>query len=139
MIIWAFDPGAVESGVAWLCTDEPYWGAYQYADPLKAWENVEMEGQKDDVVLIETYRGSGALTNTARETIEVVGFFKHVTRMGWGWGPSEPIMRVEQQRLSGRREAAQLMGGTIEALESDKNRKDAFSALAHCCAYRRGL
>jgi hypothetical protein len=29
------------------------------------------------------------------------------------------------------------MGGTIDELKRDPDRKDAFSALAHCCVYRR--
>lgn len=139
MTIFAFDPGSVASGVAWLDTVTDQFYAGQFADPVEAWQVLEEEGDKDDPVLVEIYRSGGHLTKHAAATIEVVGYFKYAARYGWGWGPSQAIERVEQHRLSGRREAAELMEGTIEALEKDPERKDAFSALAHCCAYRRSL
>ncbi len=139
MTIFAFDPGSNATGVAWLdtVTDEFY--ANQFKHPLDAWRVLEDEGYKDDVVLIEGYRTASSLTKEAKATIEIVGGLKMLATYGWGWGPGTYVERVEQHRLSGRREAAQLMGGTIEELESDKDRKDAFSALAHCIVYRRTL
>lgn len=139
MTIYAFDPGAVATGIAWLDTASDLFYANQFTDPLEAWKVLEEEGYKDDVILIEDYRTAATLTKEAKATIEIVGFLKHSVRYGWGWGPAEPIMRVEQHRLSGQREAAQLMGGTIDELKSDPNRKDAFSALSHCCVYRRTI
>lgn len=139
MTIYAFDPGANATGVAWLDTTTDAFYAYQFADPLDAWRVLEDNGYKDDVVLIEDYRTSANLTKTAKATIKIVGFLEISARAGWGWGPGNYLVRVEQHRLSGRREAAQLMDGTIEGLESDPGRKDAFSALAHCCAYRRSI
>ncbi len=138
MTIWGFDPGSNATGVACLDGDHSFkWG--QFEDPIEAWEQLIEFGNKDDIVLIEDYRTAGHLTREAKETLKIVGFLEYSAYYGWGWGQSAPVMRVEQHRLSGRREAAQLMGGTIEELESDKSRKDAFSALAHCCVYRRSL
>lgn len=143
--IWAFDPGAVATGVAWVLRtpedhpSEPSWYAAQFADPVDAWNVLENKGGGHDTVLVEMYRSGGHLTKEAMATIEVVGFFKHVTKLGWGWGSSRAIMRVEQHRLSGQRDAAELMGGTIDSLRKDPERKDGFSALAHCITYRRSL
>ena len=141
MKIWAFDPGAVATGVAYLEDDSTglIWWASQYTDPVEAWDWLIDYGGKDDICLVEMYRTSAQLTKEAKATIEIVGFFKYSAKYGWGWGPNEAVMRVEQHRLSGQREAAELMGDTIDKLKSDKNRKDAFSALAHCVAYRRSL
>ena len=138
MNIFAFDPGSNYTGVATIYDDgDVWWG--QHSDPLECWEQLLEHGQKDDIVLIEGYRSGGHLTKEAKATIEVVGGLKMMARYGWGWGPGSYVLRVEQHRLSGRREAAEMMGGTIEELESDVNRKDAFSALAHCIVYRRTL
>lgn len=139
MKIWAFDPGSKESGVAWVYQYAESWYAEQFADPVDAWNVLEEEGMRDDIILVETYRSGSHITKDAMATIEIVGFFKYAARLGYGWGPMKPVMRVEQHRLSGQREAARLMGGTIEALTKDPKRKDAFSALAHCITYRRGL
>jgi len=141
MKIWAFDPGSNATGAAYIEDSDTRltWWASQYADPLEAWERLIDHGGKDDIVLIEDYRTAGHLTKEAKATLKVVGFLEHSARYGWGWGANEPVMRMEQHRLSGRREAAELMGGTIDVLESEKYRKDAFSALAHCCSYRRTL
>jgi hypothetical protein len=135
MRIWAFDPGAVATGVAWLEGDD--WYADQFPDPILAWDQIIEYGGKHDLCLIEDYRTSAALTKEAKRTIEIVGFLKYNAEYGWGWGANSAIMRVEQHRLSGQREAAELMGGTIDELKSDPSRKDAFSALSHCCVYRR--
>lgn len=138
MKIFAFDPGAVASGVAWIgLSTEIDWGAKQFADPVEAWGVLEDIGGPDDICLVEQYRSGSHLTKEAMATIEVVGYFKYTARYGWGWGPNKAVMRVEQARLSGRRDAAELMGGTIEDLEKDPNRKDAFSALSHCITYAR--
>jgi len=137
MTIWSFDPGAVATGVAWLDGIDFY--ATQFANPIEAWNVLEDEGGRDDVVLIEDYRSGSHLTKEAKATIEIVGFLKYAAKTGWGWGTADPVIRVEQHRLSGQREAAQLMGGTIDELKTDPGRKDAFSALSHCCSYRRYL
>ncbi len=137
MTIWGFDPGSNATGVAF--TEGDMWYADQFVDPLDAWRVLEDEGGREDIVLIEGYRTASSLTKEAKATIEIVGGLKMLARYGWGWGPGTYVERVEQHRLSGRREAAQLMGGTIEELESDKDRKDAFSALAHCIVFRRTL
>lgn len=139
MKIFGFDPGSNFSGVAWLDTVTDQFYAGQFADPVDAWGVLEDEGDQDDVVLVEIYRSGGHLTKEAKATIEVVGYFKYTARYGWGWGASKAIERVEQHRLSGQREAADLMGGTIDKLKVDPDRKDAFSALSHCTAYRRSL
>ena len=138
MRIFSFDPGSVASGVAWLDTDGT-WDAKQFADPVEAWHVIEEEGGQEDIGLVEMYRSGSHLTKDALATIEIVGYFKYAARYGWGWGPNQAIMRVEQHRLSGQREAAELMGGTIDELVIDKKRKDAFSALAHCITYSRTL
>lgn len=135
MRIWAFDPGAVATGVAYVEPDG--WYANQFTDPIVAWDQLIDYGGKNDVVLIEDYRTSAALTKEAKRTIEIVGFLKYSAEYGWGWGANSAIMRVEQHRLSGQREAAELMGGTIDELKRDPSRKDAFSALSHCLVYRR--
>jgi hypothetical protein len=137
MRIWAFDPGAVATGVAFV--EEDGWYADQFPDPILAWDQLIEYGGKHDLVLVEDYRTSAQLTKEAKATIEIVGFLKYNAEYGWGWGANSAIMRVEQHRLSGQREAAELMGGTIEELRRDPNRKDAFSALSHCCVYRRGV
>lgn len=138
MRIWAFDPGAVATGVAWVyAQDFDNWHAQQFANPVDAWEELVEYGGKDDIVLIEDYRTAATLTKEAKKTIEIVGFLKYSAQYGWGWGPNSAVMRVEQHRLSGQREAAELMGGTIDELKSDPSRKDAFSALSHCVVYRR--
>lgn len=139
MKVFAFDPGAVATGVAWLDYPSSSWYAKQFADPVEAWQVVEEEGERDDVILVEIYRSGGYLTKEAMATIEVVGFFKNAVRLGWGWGGKVPVLRVEQHRLSGQSEAAELMGGTVAELKKDPERKDAFSALAHCITYRRTL
>jgi len=139
MKIWAFDPGAVATGVAWVYDNGPGHYATQMSHPVDAWDILINHGAEEDIVLVEDYRSGSQLTKEAKATIEIVGFLKYSTKYGWGWGPNEPVMRVEQHRLSGQREAAELMGGTIEALKTDPDRKDAFSALAHCITYRRTL
>jgi hypothetical protein len=129
MRIIAVDPGAVASGVATIYTDTEIWEAFQYEDPLQAWDaiNADIEGhpkEKEIHFIVEDFQTSTQLTREGRATIALVGFFELVAR---------------SYHPSGQREAAELMGGTIEKLKRDKNRKDAFSALAHCCSYRRSL
>ncbi len=142
MRIIAVDPGAVASGVATMYTDVEMWEALQYEDPLQAWDviNADIEGhpkEKEIHFIVEDFQTSTQLTREGRATIALVGFFELVAR---SYHPYVTVVvRSPQARLSGQREAAELMGGTIEKLKRDKNRKDAFSALAHCCAYRRSL
>lgn len=139
MKIVAVDPGAVASGVAVM--DGHVWFAKQFKDPQAAWAAIEHEFDEADgdvVFLIEDYRTGSHLTKEAKATIGLVKFFEQAT---WYYHAYKvtTVMRVEQHRLSGQREAAYLMGGTIDELKKDPERKDAFSALAHCCVYRRSL
>jgi hypothetical protein len=139
--IIAVDPGAVATGVAMVYSQAApeYYTAVQFKDPLDAWgaiENAFDFDNEDTVFLIEDYRTAASLTKEAKATIGLVRFFDLAAKYYHTYGV-EVVIRVEQHRLSGQREAAQLMGGTIDELKSDPNRKDAFSALAHCCVYRR--
>lgn len=140
MRIFAVDPGAVATGVALL--EGTHWKAEQWERPQDCWmfigENLDYH-PNEAVLLIEDYRSAGNLTKEAKATLEVVGFFKIASRMAWAFELEDVIVRVEQQRLSGQRDAALLMGDTIDHLKRDPNRKDAFSALSHCVAYRRTL
>lgn len=137
MKIWAFDPGAVATGFAWVSTDGPYWLADQANDLLdvngEVWSYVH---GPEDVYLIEMFRSAGYLNRFAQDTIEVIGALKFMVRSHWG---KEPLIVAEQARLSGQREAAELMEDDLDVLREDPLRKDAFSALAHACAYRRKI
>lgn len=142
MKIWAFDPGAVATGLAWLDKDEDMWAAAQFANPQDAYRIFDREYAFDDVVLIEDYSHGGAFTREAKETVEIVGFLKHAL----GYVNSQtfsndiPVfIRHKDKRLSGQAEAAALMGGTTVDLKKDPENKDAFSALAHACVFRREL
>jgi hypothetical protein len=138
MKVIAVDPGYNFTGVASL--DGARWTAKQYSEPWDAWcavENCLEYHPRDAILLVEDYRSAGHLTKEAKETIGIVGMFMHMAPKMWAFELDTVLLRVEQHRLSGRREAAGLMGGTIEDLEKDNERKDAFSALAHCCAYRK--
>ena len=138
MKIWAFDPGSVATGVAFV---------YQHAESFQACQFEDIDDvagvleddqfhDRDDIFLIEMYRTAGHLNKHAQRTIEMIGGLKYMIRSLTG---VEPQLVTEQARLSGQREAADLMNGSIDTLRQDPQRKDAFSALAHCCAYRRRL
>ena len=137
MKIIAVDPGAVASGVACIYSHTESWFADQYTDPLKAWEVIEdaMDDAHECVFLVEDFQTSAQLTREGRTTIGYVGFFELAARVYHSHHTI--LVKSPQHRLSGQREAAQLMGGTIEELKRDPSRKDAFSALSHCCVYRR--
>jgi hypothetical protein len=104
------------------------------ADIYDALENVPLAPA--DTILIEMYRSAGYLNKHAQATIEMVGAIKLISKLIF-WTPA--VMRAEQARISGQREAAELMGASIEFLRADPGLKDAFSALSHCCSYRREL
>lgn len=142
MRIWAFDPGAVATGLAWLDRDTDEWAAKQFANPQDAYRIFDQEYAFEDVVLIEDYSHGGAFTREAKETVEIVGFLKHA--LGYVNGrelfTTIPVfIRHKDKRLSGQAEAAALMGGTTVDLKKDPENKDAFSALAHACVFRREL
>lgn len=142
MRIWAFDPGAVATGVAWLNKDADDWGARQFENPQEAYRYFNTFYEIYDVVLIEDYSHGGAFTREAKETVEIVGFLKHA--LGYANGTdlftTIPVfVRHKDKRLSGQAEAAALMGGTTVDLKKDPENKDAFSALAHACVFRREL
>jgi hypothetical protein len=137
MFIWAFDPGSKGNGVACVATDNlEYVLVDQFPDVQDAWHFYDTHALTTDTVLIEMYRSSGHLTKHAQATIEAVGFLKNAYAYYLG---REPVMVAEQARLSGQREAAELMGDNIDTLRRDPFRKDGFSALAHACAYRRRI
>lgn len=141
MKIVAVDPGAVATGVAMVYQHADSWAAKQFKDPLDAWSAVENEFDECGGVhfLIEDFRTAGHLTKEGKATVGLVRFFELATLHYHAYTVEKVVIRVEQHRLSGQREAAELMGGTIDELKSDPDRKDAFSALAHCCVYRRGV
>lgn len=148
MKIWAFDPGSVETGVAYLNLDIERkikvveW--QQFADLHQVWDFYHAWRSWEDVVLIEAYRSAGHLTKHAQNTIEVVGALKFAVERDEN-GPEEYTMRVEQHRLSGRRDATKFFytpdhiepEDQIMWIENDKGAKDGFSALSHCFAYWR--
>jgi hypothetical protein len=137
MRIWAFDPGSVATGVARTHQRSAFWDAFQVADELDVKEYFWLyEHDQDDVFLIEMYRSGGYLNKHAQRTIEVIGGLKMLIRSHTG---IDPVMVTEQARLSGQREAAALIGDDIDVLRTDPERKDAFSALSHACAYRRRI
>ena len=130
--IWAIDPGAVYTGVAWLGENHT-WSAEQYDNPVEAYAYVVAQVMRYDYFLIEDFSHGGAFTKEAKDTIEVVGLFKYASiYLGL-----DPIIRHKDKRLSGQREAAKLMGSTVAELKVDEDRKDAFSALSHCITWRR--
>ena len=133
--IWAFDPGSRATGVAQVHPENlEFWGADQFTDVKDAWHYVDSQVGFGDTFIIEMYRSSGHLTKHGQATIEVIGFLKNAIQYFYD---VQPIMVPEQARLSGRREAAELMGMSIGEMETNPTRKDAFSALSHCCSYRR--
>ncbi len=136
MKIVAVDPGHNETGVAVL--DSDHWHARQFANPLSAWSAIEDELDDTQEVhfLVEDYRSGGFVTKEAKTTIGLVKFFKLAADYYHSYQVTV-FLPVEQARLSGQREAAELMGDTIENLVKDPKRKDAFSALAHCISHRR--
>lgn len=143
MRIWAVDPGAVFSGVAFIKhhSDTFSWG--QFSDPTELWYSI-MEGGDfhsgfqpwTDTLLIEDYTHGGAFTKEAKQTLEVFGYIK-LRAQEEAWRKVE--VRHKDKRLSAQREAAKLMESTVAELKDDPARKDAFSALAHCIAYRREM
>lgn len=137
MRIIAVDPGAVATGVAAVYSHADTWLAAQYEDPLRAWEVAEadIDDHSDVHFLVEDFQTSAQLTREGRATIGLVGFFELTARYYHSY--ITVVVKSPQHRLSGQREAAELMGGTIDELKRDPARKDAFSALSHCCVYRR--
>lgn len=137
MFIWVFDPGSKGNGVACVhTTDLKCFLVEQYPGVQEAWHFFDTHVLSTDTVLIEMYRSAGHLNKHAQATIEALGFLKNAVAYYLG---REPVMVAEQARLSGQREAAELMGGDVDTLRKDPFRKDGFSALAHACAYRRRI
>lgn len=141
--IYAVDPGAVATGIASLDTWTNDFHAKQCTSPLGAWGALQYEissrrSESMDVLLIEDFSSGGHLTKEARKTIGIVDFFYYAS-FHYLWDSVDVYMRSPQHRLSGQREAAELMGSTIEKLKVDPEKKDAFSALSHCCTYRRTI
>lgn len=139
MKIWAFDPGSVATGLAVL-HDTGYWWAAQYGDPVRVieqWEEHEsLEWHKEDMYcVVEDYRSAGHLTNHAKQTIKVLGYLQYSLN-SYGY---TAILRVEQQRLSGNREADELMKARGIKNPESPEWKDARSALAHCITYMREI
>jgi hypothetical protein len=135
--IWAVDPGSRATGVAVVHSENPeFWEAEQFADPKDAFFYIDARTSMTDVFIIEMYRSAGYLTNHGQRTIEAIGWLKNAIEYFYD---KPPIMVPEQARLAGRREAAELMGMSIAEMEQNPQRKDAFSALSHCCSYRREL
>jgi hypothetical protein len=141
MRVWAFDPGAVATGVALY--EQPMvgfpeadfgWMAKQFTDPADAMAAFLDEHDRDDYVLVEDYRSGGHLTKEAKATIKIVGYFEN-TFLADPWVRLE--MRWEQQRLSGNTEADRLMKAAGIKNPSDANHKDARAALAHCITFAR--
>jgi hypothetical protein len=147
--IWAFDPGAVFTGLAGIfygphgtvadLTPEPEqdstWA--QFSDAVELYEHFTkgFTHYKNDVVLVEDYTHGGTFTKEAKQTLEIVGFLtRQLPRDGY-----KVVRRNKDQRLSGQSDAARLMGGTVAALKKDPAKKDAFSALAHCITYHREM
>jgi hypothetical protein len=97
---------------------------------------IDVEVASGDVSIIEMYRSAGYLNKHAQNTTEAIGALKFMCKSIW---IAEPLMRPEQARLAGQREAAAMMGLSVTELRQDPFRKDAFSALSHCCSYRREL
>lgn len=136
MKIWAFDPGSVATGIAWVYQHAESFEAFQMDSDTDIWEAIHnVDHGRDDIFLIEMYRTAGHLTKHAQNTIEMIGSLKTTIRLLL----VEPLLVTEQARLSGQREAAELMEDDMDILRKDPLRKDAFSALSHCCAYRRRL
>jgi hypothetical protein len=131
-MIWCVDPGAVASGIANF--NEYYHSWYQFEDPKALYEYFyAVSSRERDTLLIEDYSHGGTFTAEAKATLEVVGYIYHAA-LSDGY----TVHRVHKdKRLSRQGEAAKLMGGTIATLKKDPERKDAFSALAHCIAYYR--
>jgi len=138
--IWTFDPGAVQTGLAYLT-----WYGQPVFSPSEMywWQNSDIEDLYDDflredpawrdVVIVEDFSHGGAFTLEAKKTIEIVGFLvRQLSRDGY-----TVVRRHKDKRLSGQSEAARLMAGTVAGLKKDPARKDAFSALAHSITYTR--
>lgn len=146
--IWAFDPGAVFTGLAGVFYGPEYGVAdllpapeqdsiwLQYSDVGELYDKFRsFTRYKNDIVLVEDYSHGGAFTLEAKQTLEVVGFLtRQLPRDGY-----TVIRRHKDKRLSGQSEAARLMQGTVADLKKDAARKDGFSALAHCITYYREL
>jgi hypothetical protein len=147
--IWAFDPGAVFTGLAGVFYDphegvedlnpEPEqdstWAQLSDAGELYDHFTKDFTHYKNDIVLVEDYTHGGTFTKEAKQTLEIVGFLtRQLPRDGY-----TVIRRGKDQRLSGQGEAARLMNGTVADLKKDPAKKDAFSALAHCITYYREM
>lgn len=146
--IWAFDPGAVFTGLASVFyerldtvedlrphKDDFTWLQYSSVEELYDHFTTKFTRYKNTVVLVEDYTHGGTFTKEAKQTLKVVGFLEtQLRRDGY-----DVVMRHKDQRLSGQSDAARLMEGSVTALKKDPARKDGFSALAHCITYHREM
>lgn len=140
MRIWAYDPGAVFTGLAYLnwygqdefSSNDMMW--WQATDVVELYDTMlEYDPSWRDVILVEDFSHGGAFTLEAKKTLEIVGFLaRQIPR-----DDLTMLRRYKDKRLSGQTEAARLMGSTVSALKKDVARKDAFSALAHAVTYTR--
>lgn len=144
--IWAFDPGAVFTGLAGVFydpnetvadieSDDIHW--LQFSDFVELYEDFHdtYAHSRNEDVIVEDYTHGGTFTLEAKQTVEAVGFLINQARHD----SHNVVRRNKDRRLSGQSEAARLMGGTVTDLKKDPAKKDAFSALAHCITYYREL
>lgn len=147
--IWAFDPGAVFTGLAGVFyerldtvenlrpkpDDDFTWVQYSSVEELYDHFVKGFTRYKNTVVLVEDYTHGGTFTKEAKQTLKVVGFLEtQLRRDGY-----HVVLRHKDQRLSGQSDAARLMEGSVTDLKKDPARKDGFSALAHCITYHREM
>lgn len=129
MRIIAVDPGET-IGLALWDTDDSTCKVHQVAGTYAA--GAWIEHNTPDIVLVENYLGSGALTKEAKTTVMRVGFFSEwAMYMDW-----ETYLVAPQKRLSAVSQATELIGP--EALKAMyRNGRDAVAALAHALAWSR--
>lgn len=127
--VWAIDPGAVATGVAYMHLDLYSWACWQHVDPRAVMNKVVPDLSFRDYLLVEDYSHGGAFTKEAKQTIEIIGYFKYTI--------PNVVLVHKDKRLSGQAEAARMMESTIPELKRAPSYKDAFSALSHCVVWRR--
>lgn len=133
MRVWAIDPGAVATGLAWLNFTDQH-DEMQYDDPIKVFRHIDLWAVTGDTILIEDYSHGGTFTVEAKTTLKVIGYLEYALH---SQDRFKVLLRHKDKRLSGQSEAAKLMWSEVGKLKKDPERKDAFSALAHCVTYRR--
>jgi hypothetical protein len=109
--------------------DVDSWAAKQYEDPHDVMSTLVGSMGFGDYVLVEDYSHGGAFTKEAKQTLEIIGYFRYSI--------PNVILVHKDKRLSGQAEAARMMESTIPELKRAPSYKDAFSALSHCVVWRR--